>query len=98
MLAEIDLLEDNPANAAVECRTALGILSEYPCPLAEWKVLVTARQAALVCRDSDEAERALSKARECVAVLAASIRDPQLQQKFTSRAVSAIQNHRSQRA
>ncbi len=48
VLAEIDLLEDNPANAAVECRTALGILSEYPCTLVEWKVLVTAGQAALV--------------------------------------------------
>jgi hypothetical protein len=90
LLAEVDLLEKNPARAAAECRIAREILKEYPCPLIEWKVLLAARQAALMCGDSDHAECTLNKARESLAVLADSVRDPELRQKFMSCALPTI--------
>ena len=88
LLADVELLEGNPANAATECRTAGEILRLYPCPLIEWKVLLAASQTALLCGDSDHAERTLNEARESLAVLADSIRDPELRQKFMSCALS----------
>lgn len=84
LLADIDLLEENPANASTECHTALEILRLYPCPLIEWKVLLAASQAATLCGDSGHAERTLNQASESVAVLADSIRDPELRQKLIS--------------
>jgi hypothetical protein len=90
LLADVDLMEENPANAFTECRTAREILRLYPCPLIEWKVLFVASQTALLCGDSDHAEHTLNKARECVAVLADSIRDPELRQKFMSCTLLAI--------
>jgi hypothetical protein len=90
LLADVDLLEENPAKAATECRIAREILTHYPCPLIEWKVLLASRQAALLCGDSDHAECTLNKARESLAVLADSIRDPQLRQKFMSCSLPAI--------
>jgi DNA-binding winged helix-turn-helix (wHTH) protein len=90
LLADIDLLEEHPAEAAIECRIAREILAQYPCPLIEWKVLVAARQAALLCGDSGDAERIVSNLRESLSVLANSIRDPRLKQKFTSRTMPAI--------
>lgn len=94
LLADVDLLEGNPANASTECRTAREILRLYPCPLIEWKVLLAAGQTALLCGDSDHAERTLNEARESLAVLADSIRDPELRQKFMSCALSSIFGHR----
>ena len=62
--ADIDLLEDNPARAAAECRIARQILRHYPCRLIEWKVLFAASQAARLCGDSDHAESSLNHAME----------------------------------
>ncbi len=90
ILADIDLLEENPARAAAECRIAREILRDYPCPLIEWKVLLTARKAALLCSDSDHAEGTLSKAMESLALLADSIRDPGLRGKFLASARAVI--------
>lgn len=92
-LADIDLLERDPGSAARECATALGIIRQYPCPLIEWKVLLAASQAALLCGDSDEAERTFYQAMESLAVVADSIRDPEVRQKFlasTRAAISAL--------
>jgi ATP/maltotriose-dependent transcriptional regulator MalT len=66
LFADIELLEGNPEKAATECRTACEILANYPCPFIEWKVLLAARQAAVLCGDSDDAERMLNKARNAV--------------------------------
>ncbi len=98
LLADIDLLEGNPERAVTECATALEILRHYPCPLIEWKVLLTARKAALLCRDSDNAERTLNRAMEALAVVADSIRDPELRQKFLASTGAAISGHHQLRA
>ncbi|MFL6417424.1 MAG: ATP-binding protein [Bryobacteraceae bacterium] len=90
ILADIELLEENPARAAAQCRIAREILSNYPCPLIEWKVLLAARKAALLCSDLDQAESTLIEAMESLGVLADSIRDPELQQKFLASARAAI--------
>jgi DNA-binding winged helix-turn-helix (wHTH) protein len=90
LLADVELLEGNPGKAVTECRIACDILGYYPCPFIEWKVLLAARQAALLCGDSDNAERMLNKARNTLAVLTDSIRDPDLRQKFTSCTLPAI--------
>jgi hypothetical protein len=84
--ADIDLLEGNPERARTECATALEIIRRYPCPLIEWKVLLTARKAALLCGHSDYAERTLNRALEALAVVADSIRAPELRQKFLASA------------
>jgi hypothetical protein len=42
LLADVGVLEENPANAAAECRVAREILRDYACALIEWKVLVAA--------------------------------------------------------
>lgn len=97
LLAEIDLLEGNPAQATIECRIAREILTLYPCPLIEWKVLLAARQAALLCGHSDDAERMLNKARKTLAVLAESVRDPDLRQRFTSCTLPAISGYHGRR-
>jgi hypothetical protein len=90
LLADIELLEEKPANASTECRIALEILRLFPCPLIEWKILLAASQASLLCGDSDHADRTLNEARECVAILADSIRDPELRRKFMSCALPTI--------
>jgi tetratricopeptide (TPR) repeat protein len=90
LLADIDLLEGNPARAASECCIAREILRNHPCPIVEWKVLITARKAALLCSDSDHAEGTLVKAIESLAVVANSIREPGVRQKFLARAQAAI--------
>jgi tetratricopeptide (TPR) repeat protein len=84
LLADIDLLEGNPVSAATECETALEIMRHYPCPLIEWKTLLTARHAASLCGDSGYAEHTLKRAVESLTVLADSIRDPMVRQKFLS--------------
>ncbi len=88
LLADIDLLEGNPERANSECATALEIIRHYPCRLIEWKLLLTARQAALLCGDSDQAERTLNEAMKSLGVVADSVRDPELRQKFQASAVS----------
>jgi hypothetical protein len=88
--ADIDLLEENPARAAAECRIAREILRHYPCPLIEWKLLLAASQAARLCGDSDHAESTLNHAMESLQVLANSIYDPDLRQKFLASARGAI--------
>ena len=98
LLADIDLLEGNSVSAARESGTALEILRHYSCPLVEWKVLLTARKAALLCRDSDNAERTLNRAMEALAVVADSIRDPELRQKFLASTGAAISGHDQLRA
>jgi hypothetical protein len=59
-------------------------------------ILETLIQAALLCGDSDHAEGALNEARESVAILVDSIRDPELRQKFMSCALPTISGHRGQ--
>lgn len=93
LLADIDLLEGNPESAATECATALEIITHYPCPLIEWKVLLAARQAALLCGDSDHAQRTLSHARGSLAVVAESIRDLKLRQRFLAFTAAIIAGH-----
>jgi hypothetical protein len=87
------LLEGYPASAATECATALEIIRRYPCPLIEWKVLFAARRAASLCRDSDHAERTFNQAVESLAVVADSIRDPKVRQKFLASTRAAISAH-----
>ena len=82
LMADIELLEGRPANAAAESAAGLEIIRQYPCPLIEWKILLAARQAALFCGDSDQAERTLNEAMKSLAVVADSIRDPEVRQKF----------------
>ena len=93
LLAAVDLLQENPTKASAECRVALEILRHYPCPLIEWKVLLTAGQAALLSGDSDGAEHALNQARECLAAIADSIRDPKLRETFISYRLPATSRH-----
>jgi tetratricopeptide (TPR) repeat protein len=94
LFADIKLLEGNPEKAATECRIAREILGHFPCPFIEWKVLLASRQAALLCGNSDEAERMLNEARKTLAGLADSIRDPEVRQKFTSCTLPAISGYR----
>ena len=82
LLADVDLLEGNPERAVTECATALEIINRYPCPLIEWKVFLAARKAALLCRDSDQADCMLNRAMKALAVIAGSIREPKLRDKF----------------
>lgn len=96
LFADIDLLEGKPEHAVTECGTALEIIKDYPCPLIEWKVLLTARQAALFCGDCERAERALDRGMALHGMLADSIRDPGLQQKFVASTRAMMFN--SQRA
>lgn len=98
LMADVDLLEGNAAKAAAECRIAREILAHYPCPLIEWKIQLTTRQAALLSGDSDGAEHALNQASECLAALADSIRDPELREKFTSRTPPTISGPVGRRA
>lgn len=98
LLADIDLLEGNPSSAAKECATALGIIRHYPCPLIEWKVLLAASQAALLCGDSDHAERTLNQAMGSLAVVADSIRNPEIRQKFMASTRAAISAHHQARS
>lgn len=82
LLADIDLLEEKPESAATACASALEIIRQYPCPLIEWKVLLAARHAALLCGDSDYAERAFRQAMESLTTVADSIRDAKVREKF----------------
>ncbi|HEX4170240.1 MAG TPA: AAA family ATPase [Bryobacteraceae bacterium] len=93
LLADIDLLEGNSVSAATESGTALEITRHYPCPLIEWKILLAARQAALLCGGSDHADRTLNKVKESVAVVADSIRDPKLRQNFLACTMTTISGH-----
>jgi hypothetical protein len=68
------------------CGTALEIIRHYPCPLIQWKVLLSARKAALLCRDSDRAECMLNRAMNALEVLADSIREPKFREKFLASA------------
>jgi hypothetical protein len=87
------LLEGNSVSAATESGTALEITRHYPCPLIEWKILLAARQAALLCGGSDHADRTLNKVKESVAVVADSIRDPKLRQNFLACTMTTISGH-----
>lgn len=82
LLADIELLERNPTDAVAQCAAALEIIRHYPCPLIESKILLTTSQAALLCGESDRANSAFARAMESLAIVADSIRDPEVRQKF----------------
>ncbi len=82
LLADIDLLEGIPERAVTKYTAALEILRQYPCPLIEWKILLAARRAALLCGNSDYAGRAFRRAMESVTMVADSIRDAKVREKF----------------
>ena len=82
LLGDVAFLTDRLADATREYDTALAILKQYPCPLLEWKVLLSRAQVARCSKDLRRADRLLARSRATVACIADSVRDDRLKQGF----------------
>ena len=89
LLGDLAFLTDRLADAAREYDTALAILKQYPCPLLEWKVLLSGAQVARRSKDLRRADDLFARSRATVACIADSVRDDRIRQGFLqSRLVS----------
>jgi tetratricopeptide (TPR) repeat protein len=82
LLGDLAFLTDRIADAAREYDTALAILKQYPCPLLEWKVLLSRAQVARCCKDLRRADDLFARSRATVARIADSVRDDRIKQEF----------------
>ena len=82
LLGDLAFLNDRLAAAAQEYDSALAILKQYPCPLLEWKVLLSRAQVARCSKDLRRADDLFARARAKVAGIADSVRDDGLRRRF----------------
>ena len=82
LLGDLAFLTDRLADAAREYDTALAILKQYPCPLLEWKVLLSRAQVARCSKDLRRADDLFARSRATVACIADSVRDDRIRQGF----------------
>jgi tetratricopeptide (TPR) repeat protein len=82
LLGDLAFLTDRLADAAREYDTALAILEQYPCPLLEWKVLLSRGQVARCSKDLLKADDLFARSKATVACIANSVRDDRLRQGF----------------
>jgi tetratricopeptide (TPR) repeat protein len=73
VLGEIAKLEERLEDARAQCKAALGVLREHPCPLIEWRILRAAGEAAAAARDSRASDTLLAQSVESRNALAASL-------------------------
>jgi tetratricopeptide (TPR) repeat protein len=74
LLGEIAVHEDRIDEARREYAAALDILSRYPCPTIEWRLLRSAARAAAIARDADASSELAARAAAVAQNLATSIR------------------------
>ena len=82
ILGEIALLEDDVEAATLHFDESLRILSKYPCPTIEWKILRMRGDAALRVGDDAARDRFRGRARSVVSRLAESVPDEDLRERF----------------
>jgi tetratricopeptide (TPR) repeat protein len=82
LLGDAALLTDRLADAAREYDAALTILKRYPCPLLEWKLLLSRAQVARGSKDVRRADDLFARSRDKVACIADSVRDDRIRQVF----------------
>jgi tetratricopeptide (TPR) repeat protein len=82
ILGEIALLEDNVDGARTCLDEALGILSRYPCPTIEWKILNLRADLAGRLKDDAAADGFRGRARKVIKGLAESVPDEKTRTKF----------------
>jgi tetratricopeptide (TPR) repeat protein len=82
LLGDLAFRTDRLADAAREYDRALAILKQYPCPLVEWKVLLSRAQVARCAKDLRRADELFEHARTTVASIADSVQDEGLRQGF----------------
>jgi tetratricopeptide (TPR) repeat protein/predicted Ser/Thr protein kinase len=82
ILGEIALLEDDVEAATLHFDESLRILSKYPCPTIEWKILRMRGDAALRVGDDAARDRFRGRARSVVSRLAESVPDEGLRERF----------------
>jgi tetratricopeptide (TPR) repeat protein len=82
LLGDVAVLTDRLPDAAREYDAALAILKQYPCPLLEWKVLLSRAQVARRSKDLRRADDLFARSRDAVAGIADSVRDDKIRQGF----------------
>jgi hypothetical protein len=82
LLGDVAVLTDRLPDAAREYDAALAILKQYPCPLLEWKVLLSRAQVARRSKDLRRADDLFARSRAAVARIADSVRDDKIRQGF----------------
>lgn len=82
LLGDLAFLTHRLADAAREYDTALAILKQYPCPLLEWKVLLSRAQVARCSKDLRRADDLFARSRATVACIADAVRDDRIRQEF----------------
>jgi tetratricopeptide (TPR) repeat protein/predicted Ser/Thr protein kinase len=82
ILGEIALIEGDVDNARTCLDEALGILSRYPCPTIEWKILNLWADLAGRLKNNTGADEFRGRARKIIKGLADSVPDEKLRTKF----------------
>jgi tetratricopeptide (TPR) repeat protein len=82
LLGDIAFLTDRLGDAAREYDAALAILKQYPCPLLEWRVLLSRAHVARRANDLRGADDLFARSRAAVARVANSVRDERIRQGF----------------
>ena len=82
LLGDLAFLTERMGDAAREYDTALAILKQFPCPLLEWKVLLSRAQVARSLKDFRSADDLFARSRDAVASIAGSVRDDRIRQEF----------------
>jgi tetratricopeptide (TPR) repeat protein len=82
LLGDVAFLTDRIADAAREYDAALAILKQYPCPLLEWRVLLSRAQVARHSKDLRRADDLLARSRATVTCIADSVRDDRIKHEF----------------
>ena len=82
LLGDLAFRADRLGDAAREYDTALAIMKQYPCPLLEWKVLLSRAQVARCSKDLLSADDLFARSRAAVDCIADSVRDDRIRQGF----------------
>jgi tetratricopeptide (TPR) repeat protein len=82
LLGDAAMLRGRADESVREYDAALEVLKKYPCPLLKCKVLLAAWRACSVTGDRVRADRMLASYGKVVQLVAASIHDEQLRERF----------------
>src|SRR5262249_2744532 len=89
LLGDVAAAEERVEDARRSYDAGLEVLAHHPCPIIEWKILLSAAGAAKELRDGGAADLYRAKSRAVLEALTESIGDERLRRMFLgSEAVS----------